>query len=56
MVQLIVILVIFLAVFVQSRSGFGVALIAMAFLPGIVGIKFATPLVALVTVMIEVFL
>jgi len=56
MVQLIVILVIFLAVFVQSLSGFGVALIAMAFLPGIIGIQIATPLVALVSLTIEVFL
>jgi hypothetical protein len=56
MEQLLVILIILLAVFVQSLSGFGVALIAMAFLPGFVGIKIATPLVALVTVTIEVFL
>ena len=51
-----VILVIFLAVFVQSLSGFGVALIAMAILPGIVGIRIATPLVALVSLTIVFFL
>ena len=42
------VLAIFLAVFTQSLAGFGSALIAMALLPGIVGIQIATPLVALV--------
>jgi len=48
--------VIFFAVFTQSLAGFGVALIAMALLPGLVGIQVATPLVALIAVTIEVFL
>lgn len=49
-------LAIFFAVFTQSLAGFGVALVAMALLPGLVGIQAATPLVALVAVTIEVFL
>ena len=47
---------IFFAVFTQSLAGFGVALIAMALLPGLVGIQVATPLVALIGVTIEFFL
>jgi uncharacterized membrane protein YfcA len=47
---------VFLAVFTQSLSGFGVALVAMSLLPGLVGIRIATPLVALVALTIEIFL
>jgi hypothetical protein len=54
--QFLIILVIFLAVFTQSLSGFGVALIAMALLPGLLTVQIATPLVALVAISIEVFL
>jgi uncharacterized membrane protein YfcA len=54
--QLSVVLVIFLAVFVQSLSGFGSALVAMSLLPAIIGIQVATPLVALVMIFIEVLL
>ncbi|MBN1148585.1 MAG: sulfite exporter TauE/SafE family protein [Anaerolineales bacterium] len=50
------ILAIFFAVFTQSLAGFGVALVAMALLPGLVGIQVATPLVALVGLTIEFFL
>jgi len=39
--------VVFCAVLTQSISGFGVALVAMAFLPGLLGIQVAAPLVAL---------
>lgn len=49
-------LVIFLAVFTQSFSGFGIALVAMALLPGLVSIQIATPLVALAAFTIETFL
>jgi uncharacterized membrane protein YfcA len=49
-------LALFFAVFTQSLAGFGVALIAMALLPGLVGIQTATPLVALVALTIEFFL
>lgn len=54
--QLIIVFVIFLAVFTQSLSGFGSALVAMALLPAVIGIQVATPLVALVVLTIEVFL
>jgi uncharacterized membrane protein YfcA len=54
--QLIVALIIFLAVFTQSLSGFGFALVAMTFLPAVIGIYQATPLVALVMATIEIFL
>jgi uncharacterized membrane protein YfcA len=49
-------LVVFLAVFTQSLSGFGSALVAMALLPAIVGIRVATPLVALVALVLELVL
>jgi uncharacterized membrane protein YfcA len=54
--QLIVAFIIFLAVFTQSLSGFGFALVAMTFLPAVIGIYQATPLVALVMATIEIFL
>jgi uncharacterized membrane protein YfcA len=53
---LLVGLAIFLAVFTQSLSGFGVALVAMALLPALVGIHVATPLVAIVALVLEVVL
>ncbi|MEW5830288.1 MAG: sulfite exporter TauE/SafE family protein [Chloroflexota bacterium] len=49
-------LVLFLAAFTQSLSGFGLALVSMALLPAIVGIQMATPLVALAAIVIEVVL
>lgn len=48
--------VIFLAAFTQSLSGFGLALVSMAFLPALIGIRVATPLVALVAIVIETVL
>ena len=54
--QFAVVGIIFLAVFIQSLSGFGSALVAMALLPVVIGIRVATPLVALVMITIEVFL
>ena len=45
--------IIFAAAFTQSLSGFGVALVAMALLPGLVGMQVAAPLVALVAVVLE---
>lgn len=48
--------VIFLAVFTQSLSGFGSALVAMTLLPMVIRLQIATPLVALVMVCIEIFL
>jgi uncharacterized protein len=49
-------LVVFLAVFTQSLSGFGSALVAMSLLPAIIGIRVATPLVALVGFSLEIVL
>jgi len=46
-------LVIFFAVFTQSLTGFGSALVAMALLPELLGIQLAAPLVALVALTIE---
>jgi len=45
--------VIFLAAFTQSLSGFGLALVSMAILPSVIGFHMATPLVALVAILIE---
>lgn len=56
MEQIAVLIVLFLAVFIQSISGFGSALVAMAFLPAIIGLQSATPLVALVAITMEVIL
>lgn len=49
-------LIIFLAVFTQSLSGFGVALVSMALLPAMIGLRSATPLVAIVALVLEVIL
>jgi uncharacterized membrane protein YfcA len=49
-------LIVFLAAFTQSLSGFGLALVSMALLPGVTGIQMATPLVALVAIVIEAVL
>jgi uncharacterized membrane protein YfcA len=54
--QIAVLAIIFLAVLVQSISGFGSALVAMALLPAIIGLQSATPLVALVAITLEVVL
>ena len=53
---IIPLLVIYFAVFTQSVTGFGSALVAMAFLPEMIGIQVAAPLVALMAVTIEFFL
>ena len=52
----LVLIVIFLAVFTQSLAGFGSALVAMVLLPGIIDIRVATPLVALIAATIELLL
>lgn len=49
-------MVILLASFTQSLSGFGSALVSMALLPAVIGLQMATPLVALVAVVIETIL
>lgn len=53
MTTILVGLAVFLAVFTQSLSGFGVALVAMALLPALIGIHLATPLVAVVALVLE---
>ena len=52
----VVVLVLFSAAFTQSLSGFGAALVSMALLPALVGIKTASPLVAVFTLTLEVIL
>lgn len=52
----LVTLVIFLGVFTQSLTGFGSGLVTMAFLPAMLGIQAASPLVALVNIVIELAL
>ncbi|MCB8977281.1 MAG: sulfite exporter TauE/SafE family protein [Ardenticatenaceae bacterium] len=49
-------LIVFFAIFVQAASGFGLALISMPLLVGLVGISTATPLVAVVAITAEIFL
>lgn len=44
---------VFLGAFTQSLSGFGVALVTMAILPALVGIQTASPLVALISLALE---
>jgi uncharacterized membrane protein YfcA len=56
MTTVLVGVVIFLAAFTQSLSGFGLALVSMALLPSVIGIQVATPLVALVAIVIETVL
>lgn len=46
-------LIIFLGVLTQGVSGFGMALVTMAILPPVLGLKTATPLVALVALCIQ---
>lgn len=48
--------ILFLAIFTQSLSGFGSALVAMAILPSLLGLQVAAPLVALVAATAEVIL
>jgi uncharacterized membrane protein YfcA len=52
----ILIPVIFIAIFTQGVTGFGSALVAMAFLPALLGVKVAAPLVALVAATTETVL
>lgn len=46
-------LVIFLAAFTESLSGFGVALVSMALLPLLINIRVATPLVAVISILVD---
>ena len=49
-------IIIFFAIFTQSLAGFGSGLVSMAFLPGVLGVRTAVPLVSLVTGSLEFFL
>ena len=52
----LLLIVIFFAVITQTLTGFGAGLVAMAFLPGLLGIRTAVPLVVLVTTSLELVL
>jgi hypothetical protein len=56
MSQLFTLIVVFLAIFTQSLTGFGSGLVSMAFLPDILGVRTAVPLVVLVTGTLEAIL
>jgi hypothetical protein len=56
MQNLLSLLVIFVAIFTQSVTGFGSGLVSMAFLPAILGVRTAVPLVALITGTLELLL
>ena len=56
MAQVLVAVVVLLGVFTQSLTGFGVALVTMAVLPGLIGLHTAAPLVALIALTLEVVL
>jgi uncharacterized protein len=56
MSQLLTLIIVFLAIFTQSLTGFGSGLVSMAFLPDILGMKTAVPLVVLVTSTLEAIL
>ena len=53
---LLPLLIIFFAVFTQSLAGFGSGLVSMAFLPSLLGVRTAVPMVALITGTLEFFL
>jgi len=48
--------ILFLAALIQSISGFGSGLVTMAFLPGLIGIRTASPLFALCAIPLEIIL
>jgi len=48
--------IVFLGCFTQSLTGFGVALVTMALLPSLIGLQTATPLVALVGIVLEILI
>jgi len=52
----LVVLFVFLAIFTQSVSGFGLALVSMPLLADLLGIQVATPLVALIAITAETLL
>ena len=50
------IIVVFFAVITQTLTGFGSGLVSMAFLPGLLGVRTASPMVALITGTLELIL
>ncbi len=56
LVTVAVFVILFMAAFVQSISGFGSALVTMAFLPMVIGIRSASPLFALCVIPLEIVL
>jgi uncharacterized membrane protein YfcA len=53
---LLVFVIVFFAIFVQSLTGFGLALVSMPFLAALLGVQTAAPLVALFGLVAEVIL
>jgi hypothetical protein len=53
---MLIALIIFFAVFVQSSTGFGFALVSMPLLVGLLGIQISAPLVALLALISEIFI
>jgi uncharacterized membrane protein YfcA len=56
MTNVIVFLTITFAIFTQSVTGFGLALVSMPILAGLIGVRTATPLVVLVAIIAELIL
>jgi uncharacterized membrane protein YfcA len=56
MQEALLLAIIFLAVFTQSLAGFGSALVAMGLLVPLIGVRTAAPLVAAITLVLEIFL
>lgn len=56
MTQILVASIVLLGTFTQSLTGFGVALVTMAILPGLIGLHTAAPLVALIALTLEIVL
>jgi uncharacterized membrane protein YfcA len=54
--NLIVFVIVFFAIFTQSVSGFGLALVSMPILADLIGIRTTTPLIALVAIIAEIVL
>jgi uncharacterized membrane protein YfcA len=54
--ELIIFLTVFFAIFVQSVTGFGLALVSMPILAALLGVRVATPLVVLIAISAETYL
>ena len=56
MTELLIVLIVFGAIFVQSVSGFGLALVSMPLLAMVIDLQVATPLVALISLVAEIII